>query len=95
MHANLNATRGAPEEAPLDQNWLLEVPDWFYCVERDEVSTNRHRAVTGWYPPGGPSCRLAASHLQGPKTFITQLDHLLSLVPEMVSADAAKVRHGF
>ena len=36
--------------------------------------------VTGWESPGGPASRLAASHLQGPKSFM-QLDHLLSLVP--------------
>ena len=30
------------------------------------------------------SGRLAASHLQGPATLMTQLDHLLSLVPDNV-----------
>jgi hypothetical protein len=41
----------------------------------------------------GPAAALGASHLQGPKTLITtQLDHLLSLVPQMVSTAADECR---
>jgi hypothetical protein len=36
--------------------------------------------VAGGYSPGGPAGRLAASHLRGPRSMTTQLDHLLSSV---------------
>lgn len=43
--------------------------------------------MSGWVSPGGPACRLAASHLQGPARLTThELDHLLSLVAPNVPA---------
>jgi hypothetical protein len=54
------------------------------CIERDRLSTEvtegAWMGITRW----SPACRLAASHLQGPKTLTThELDHLLSLVAPM------------
>src|SRR5207253_1869142 len=40
---------------------------------------SHRRGVAGGVSPAWSSCRLAASHLQGPKSF-RNLDHLLSLV---------------
>src|SRR5436305_115922 len=53
-----------------------------YCSRWDRLRAAASSGVwlgfTRW-----SSGRLAASHLQGPKTWTTQLDHLLSLVPDM------------
>ena len=50
--------------------------------------------MSGWISPGGPACRLAASHLQGPTRLTThELDHLPSLVAPNVSVLAAQRVH--
>src|SRR5688572_5870872 len=51
----------------------------------DQVPT-ASSGVVGVNSPGGPAAALAANHLQGPRTVTLQLDHLLSLVREMVPA---------
>ena len=64
------------------------------CVGRDHSPTVA-RAVSGGNSPAWSSCRLAASHLQGPERTVAQLDHLLSLVPLMKPHPWALSRTGF
>src|SRR5437763_12480099 len=76
----VDAERGRPErDAPVPENVLKGTR--VSVVLREGPLPDRYSSG-GWRGfASRSSCRLAASHLQGPVTTIAQLDHPLSLVP--------------